>query len=612
MSHYRSNVRDLEFNLFEVLGLGGALEAGHFGDLDEQTARDMLAAAARTAEGPLAESYVPSDRQPPTFFPDEHRVELSPLFKRSVRAWEEGGWPRIGLPPELGGISAPRILTWAINELGLGANPAAYMYLTGDFLASVLYGLGTDEQRDWAKRAVENRWGATMVLTEPEAGSDVGAARTRAVQQEDGSWHLSGVKRFITSADSDDLFDNILHFVLARPEGARQGTKGLSMFVVPKWHFDAGTGNLGERNGVFVTGVESKMGLKSSATCEVTFGGGRTPAVGWLVGDVHNGIAQMFKIIEDARMMVGTKAIAALSTGYLSALDYAKQRVQGADLTRITDKSAPRVSITHHPDVRRSLMLQKGYAEGMRALYLFTAAHQDDETAWLASSADPRMASSVSDLMLPIIKGAGSERAYQMLTEALQVFGGSGYLQDYPIEQYVRDAKIDSLYEGTTAIQAQDFFFRKIARDNGVTFSHLLSQIQATVDGHADDGRFGPERLLLGAALHDVQFMQDRLIEVLLSAMERPSELYKIGMGSVMFLLAVGDLLIAWRLLVGAETAHAVLDSGMVDGNDASFYQGKIAVAAFFAKQVLPRLRADSAVIAGMDLDLMHADEAVF
>lgn len=252
------------------------------------------------------------------------------------------------------------------------------------------------------------------------------------------------MKRFITNGDSDDLFENIMHMVLARPEGAGPGTKGLSLFLVPKFLPDPKTGEPGERNGAFVTGLEHKMGLNASATCELTFGQHGTPAVGYLVGDTHRGIAQMFKVIEYARMMVGTKAISALSTGYLNALEYAKTRVQGADLTQMTDKTAPRVTIMHHPDVRRALMMQKSYAEGLRALYLYTAAHHDPAVAEIVSGADAEMAGRVNDLLLPIVKGVGSERAYQTLTESLQTFGGSGYLQDYPIEQYIRDAKIDS------------------------------------------------------------------------------------------------------------------------------------------------------------------------
>ena len=358
MGHYKSNVRDLEFNLFEVLDLEKVLVSGEFGDLDADSVKEMLTEAARQAEGPLADSFAEADRHPPTFDPQTHAVTLPEAFKKSVRAWQQGEWFRIGLSEEVGGVPAPSMVTWAVNELALGAQPAAFMYLAGPVFADILYHIGNDQQKHWATTAVERNWGSTMVLTEPDAGSDVGAGRTKAVQQPDGTWHLDGVKRFITSGDSDDLFENIVHMVLARPEGAGPGTKGLSLFLVPKFHFDPETGDIGERNGVYVTGLEHKMGLKVSATCELTLGQHDRPAVGWLVGDVHNGIAQMFKVIEYARMMVGTKAISTLSTGYLNALDYAKTRIQGADMTQMTDKAAPRVTILHHPDVRRALMLQ--------------------------------------------------------------------------------------------------------------------------------------------------------------------------------------------------------------------------------------------------------------
>ena len=381
MGHYKSNVRDQVFNLFEVFDLDKTLGAGPFSDLDADTATEMLNEMARLCEGPIAESFVDGDRHPPVFDPATHTVTLPESFKESVRAFVDGGWDKVGVVEELGGVPVPKALLWALHEHVLGANPAVWMYAGGAGFAQIFYHLGTEEQKKWAEFAAERGWGATMVLTEPDAGSDVGAGRTKAVKQEDGTWHLDGVKRFITSADSDDLFENIMHLVLARPEGAGPGTKGLSLFMVPKFLFDPETGEPGERNGAFVTNVEHKMGLKVSATCELTFGQHGVPANGWLVGEVHEGIAQMFDVIEQARMMVGTKAIATLSTGYLNALEYAKERVQGADLTQMTDKTAPRVSITHHPDVRRSLMTQKAYAEGMRALYLFTATYQDDTVA---------------------------------------------------------------------------------------------------------------------------------------------------------------------------------------------------------------------------------------
>ncbi|RUP39185.1 MAG: acyl-CoA dehydrogenase [Gordonia sp. (in: high G+C Gram-positive bacteria)] len=611
MGHYKSNLRDLQFNLFELFELEKVLGEGEYADLDRDTVNDMLREVKALSEGPLAEPFADTDRNPPVFDPETHSVSIPEGFKKAVAAFQEGGWQFTGQREEIGGVPVPAALKWAMSEMLLGAQPAAFMYMAGTSFAEVFYNNGTDEQKKWAAIIAERGWGATMVLTEPDAGSDVGAGRTKAIQQEDGTWHIEGVKRFITSADADDMFENIMHLVLARPEGAGPGTKGLSLFYLPKTHFDFETQEFGERNGVFVTNVEHKMGLKASTTCELSFGQHGVPAKGWLVGEVHNGIAQMFDVIEHARMMVGTKAISTLSTGYLNALEYAKSRVQGADLTQMTDKAAPRVTITHHPDVRRSLMTQKAYAEGLRAVYLFTAAHQNDVTAAVVSGADHDMAFKVNDLMLPIVKGVGSERAYGTLTESLQTFGGSGFLQDYPIEQYIRDSKIDSLYEGTTAIQAQDFFFRKIIRDKGQALAHVAGQIQEFITTDTADGRLKGERALLNTALEDVQGMAATLTGYLMAAQEDPKQLYKVGTGSVRFLMAVGDLVIGWLLLRQAEIALTALDNG-AEGADKAFYEGKVGVATFFAKNMLPQLTSTRVILENIDNDIMELDEAAF
>jgi alkylation response protein AidB-like acyl-CoA dehydrogenase len=611
MGHYKSNVRDLEFNLFEMLDLDKVLAGGAFGDLDGESIREMLAEAAKQAEGPLAESFAESDRHPPTFDPDTHTVHLPEPYQKSFKAWQHSEWFRIGLDEQVGGVAAPSMLAWAINELPLGAQPAAFMCLAGPVLANVLFHVGNEQQKRWAAMAIDRNWGATMVLTEPDAGSDVGAGRTKAVEQADGTWHLDGVKRFITNGDSGNLFENIIHMVLARPEGAGPGTKGLSLFLAPKFMPDPETGEPGERNGAYVTGLEHKMGLKVSATCELTFGQHGKPAVGWLVGDAHNGIAQMFKIIEYARMMVGTKAIATLSTGYLNALEYAKTRIQGADMTQMTDKAAPRVTIIHHPDVRRALMTQKAYAEGLRALYLYTAAHQDPSVAEIVSGADAEMADRVNDLLLPIVKGVGSERAYQCLTESLQTFGGSGFLQDYPIEQYIRDAKIDSLYEGTTAIQAQDFFFRKIARDQGVALGHVVGQIEKFLQAEHARPELAASRALLAEAVDDVRAMVTSLTGYLIGSQQDARDLYRVGLESVPFLLSVGDLLIGWLLLSQAEIALDALESDP-SPKDRDFYCGKVGAATFFAKNMLPRLQAQRRIADAVDVTIMDVDEAAF
>lgn len=384
---------------------------------------------------------------------------------------------------------------------------------------------------------------------------------------------------------------------------------------MPKYHFDEETGELGERNGVFATNVEHKMGLKVSNTCEMTFGEHGVPAKGWLLGDKHDGIRQMFMIIEYARMMVGTKAIATLSSGYLNALEYAKNRVQGADLVQQADKTAPRVTITHHPDVRRSLLLQKSYAEGLRALVCYTASWQD-KVAMAEAAGDEKatkLAKRVNDLLLPLVKGVGSERAYELLGhESLQTFGGSGFLQDYPLEQYVRDAKIDTLYEGTTAIQSLDLIFRKIVRDNGKALMAVAGEIQEFITSEAGNGQLKEERQALGKALAEIQTIVGVMTGWLGAAQGGDTRaLYKVGLSSRRFLLAVGDLVVGWLLQKQADVALRAL-GGEVSAADKAFYTGKVAAARFFAREVLPRIGADRRIIEGTDLDVMDLPEEAF
>jgi alkylation response protein AidB-like acyl-CoA dehydrogenase len=609
MGHFRSNLRDIEFNLFEVLNRQDLLGSAPYADVDLDTARGILDEVNRLALGPIADSFADADRNPPVFDPATHSVTMPEAFKRSYQAFIDAEWFRLELPPELGGTSVPRTIGWAVAELVLGANPAVWIYSSLGSFSHALWKIGTERQKEIAGLAVDRKWGYTMVLTEPDAGSDVGAGRTKAVQQPDGTWHIEGVKRFITSAEHD-MAENILHVVLARPEGAGPGTKGLSMFLVPKYLINPDD-SLGERNGVYATNVEHKMGLKASTTCELTFGADR-PAVGTLIGDVHDGIRQMFMIIEFARMMVGTKAIAALSTGYLNALEYARTRVQGSDLTQMLDKSAPRVTIMKHPDVRRSLMLQKAYAEGMRALVLYTASQQDAVQIAEASGGADEAAAALNDLLLPVVKGVGSERGYEQLAQSLQTLGGSGYLQDYPIEQYIRDAKIDSLYEGTTAIQGLDLYFRKIVRNQGAALNSLIGQIREFAASDAGNGRLKRERAALARAADDVEAIVAALNGFLGESMSQPAEVYRVGLNTTRLLLALGDLIIGWLLGRQAEIAVARLDAGGLASDDEAFYQGKVAAAGFFAATVLPRLAAEREIAQAVSLDVMEVPEEAF
>ncbi|MCK8676153.1 acyl-CoA dehydrogenase [Streptomyces lichenis] len=608
MGHYKSNLRDIEFNLFEVLGRDKVYGTGPFEEMDVETAKSVLDELARLAENDFAESFADADRNPPVFDPETNTAPVPASFKKSYQAFMDSEYWRLGLPEEIGGTTSPRSLIWAYAELILGSNPAVWMYSSGPAFAGILFEEGNEVQKKIAAIAVEKQWGSTMVLTEPDAGSDVGAGRTKAVRQEDGSWHIEGVKRFITSGEHD-MSENILHYVLARPEGAGPGTKGLSLFLVPKYHFDWETGELGERNGVYATNVEHKMGLKASNTCEMTFGD-RHPAKGWLIGDKHEGIRQMFRIIEFARMMVGTKAIATLSTGYLNALEYAKERVQGPDLANFMDKTAPKVTITHHPDVRRSLMTQKAYAEGMRALVLYTAAVQDEIAAKESAGEDAKALVGLNDLLLPIVKGYGSEKSYEQLAQSLQTFGGSGYLQEYPVEQYIRDAKIDTLYEGTTAIQGQDFFFRKIVRDQGASLNALAEEIKKFLALGTGGEELAPARDSLAKAAVDLEAIVGQMLTDLTATGEDVKNIYKVGLNTSRLLLASGDVVVGYLLLRGAAVAAEKLETA--SAKDRAFYQGKIAAAKFFAANVLPNVSTERLIAESVDNSLMELDEAAF
>jgi len=603
-----ANLRDIEFCLFDLLGAEKILGTSVFSELDRETTMGMLDEMKRLTENDLAASFVDGDRIGTDFNKATGDVKLPESFKKSYKSYIDGEWWRIDTPVPLGGTKIPASVRWAIAEMVLGSNPSIHIYASGYAFSHVAFMLGTEEQKHFAKLMVDRHWGATMQLTEPDAGSDVGAGRTKAVQQSDGTWHITGTKRYITSGDAD-IFENIMHFTLARREGGGPGTKGLSLFLIPKFMFDHKTGALGKRNGVYVTGVEHKMGLNVSATCEVNLGE-KEPAVGYLLGDVHEGIAQMFKVIEFARMMVGTKAIATLSAGYQQALSYAKTRVQGGDMKVMNDKASPRVTIIKHPDVRRSLMVQKSYSEGMRALVLYTASIQDEiELAREAGNAD-RLADmeALNDLLLPIVKGFGSEKSWTLLgTESLQTFGGAGFTQDWPLEQYVRDAKIDTLYEGTTAIQGLDFFFRKVVKDGGRALGLLGKEIAEYAQA---GGAHSEEKAALLKAVGDLNGIVAVLVGHAMASQETPAEIYKVGLNTSRCLMAVGDIITAWLLLRQADIATEKLKSDA--GKDTDFFTGKIASAKFFCLNYLPHITADRTIVEGTDAAIMEIPENAF
>jgi len=602
--HYQSNLRDIEFNLFEYLKIQDTtLGRGEFESMDEDTARETLRGLQNICENELAESFASADREG-LAFDGQGNVTLPEGLTKSMAAWYDNDWDRLQVPERLGGFGGPPTVCWAALEMVSGANPPIAFYQFGAFLALVIDALGTNEQKKrYVENMIERRWGGSMVLTESNAGSDVGAGLAKARQIEGDLYELEGVKTFITNGDFDTA-ENIVHLVLARPEGAATSTKGLSMFIVPKFWVNE-DGSLGERNGIVATSLEHKMGLKASATCELTLGA-QTPCRGLLVGGVHEGIRQMFMVIEQARMSIGVKSASTLSTAYLNALAYAKERVQGPDLAKARDKDSPRVRIIEHPDVRRQLMCLKCHAEGMRALALYAAKIQD-EVMLLRAEGNGEEATRIdqrNDLLLPLIKGYSSEKAYELLSVALQIFGGSGYVMDYPMEQYIRDQKIDSLYEGTTHIQSLDLFFRKIARDGGATLLALMEEITATARETGSGDALADERKALLAAIEDVQGIFGALMGKV------QESIYHGGLQVNGVLFALSETVIAWLLVEHA--ALAIEKGAEAKGADKAYYEGKVASARFFCRNVLPHISATRKIIEASALDLMELDEAAF
>ncbi len=600
-AHYRSNLRDIFFNLFEVLRIQDhALGKGPFASLDETTVRDVLAQAERFATTTAAKSFADADRVGLNF-DKKGNVQLPPSLKETLAAYYEVGLNKLEVPERLGGFGAPASVSWSSFEMMAGANASMVYYALGTTVARIIDDLATPSQKArYVQQMLDKNWGATMVLTEPDAGSDVGAGRTKARHVGGDVWEIEGVKRFITNGDFD-LAENIVHLVLARPEGAGPGTKGLSMFIVPKFWVEE-DGSLGARNGAFATNVEKKMGIKASATCEMTFGE-TIPARGLLVGGVHDGIKQMFHVIEYARMAVGVKSMSTLSTAYLNALDYTKARVQGAELARSADKTAPRVPIIRHPDVRRMLMLQKAHAEGLRALALYTAAVQDQIR--IEGPGERRdFLEKKNDLLLPLVKGYSSDKVYELLAVSLQCFGGSGFCQDYPIEQYIRDQKIDSLYEGTTHIQALDLFFRKIAKDGGQTLRALLGELGTHVAAAKQVEALKPDAEALERALGDLQGMFGAIMQKMGESIDH------VGLWANRMLFGLAEVVIAGLMLEQGLVALPKIDAAHAE--DQAYYRGKLAALRFFSEQVLPNLTLTKKLVEKGSLELMRVDETWF
>ncbi len=616
-TEYQANVRDAKFILWEMLKIDRLFGFPKFEDFDVETIDMIIDQAAKFAEQVLAPENAEGDTVGCKF--EDGKVTVPPSFHELYKSFCELGWVNMTSSPEVGGQGLPEVASLPAKEFFMGANFSFCAYPVfaygGGHLLEVF---GSDELKEkYMHKMYTGEWGGSMCLTEPDAGSDVGASKTTA--KKDGDHYLiSGTKQFITSGDHD-LTENIIHAVLARTEGAPKGTKGLTLFAVPKFRVND-DGTIGESNDVATVGIEHKIGIHGSSTCTLSFGDNDN-CQGQIIGEENKGINNMFQLMNEARIEVGIQSISASSGAYLNALDFAKERVQGQDIKTMKDPDAPDVTIINHPDVRRMLLTMKSYTEGMRALlfynsYLLDLGHNiEDEKEKMASQLR-------AELMTPICKAYCSDMAFRMTEIAIQVCGGYGATKDYPIEQYLRDTKIASIYEGTNGIQSMDLLGRKLMMKKGTVFMGLLEDI----------GKFATENEsdeTIGAACKELAAGKDLISEIAmhLGGLSMGGQIDLSLSHSVTFLMSLGHVIISWLLLwqakVALEKLNAIYDGAgakdddarekVVSENDnAAFYSGKIASANFFCFNVLPEVIANKKKVMSSDQSVIKLNENAF
>ncbi len=608
-NRYKADLRELKFLLFEQFKLAEVLGQAPFeawGADEVNMVLDGVYEFAREVLGPL---NAVGDQQGCRL--EDGAVKTPTGFKDAWDKLYEAGWKTVGVDPDHGGQGAPASVYLLVEEILSGANAAFNMYPGLAFgAAEIITIFGTPAQKDrYLHNMFHGKWGGTMCLTEPQAGSDVGAARTTARKLPDGSYAIRGTKIFISGGDHD-LAENIVHLVLARVEGAPPGTKGLSLFIVPKIRANA-DGSLGQANDVTVGSIEHKMGINGSSTCVLNFGE-NDGCVGELVGTVENqGMPQMFRMMNGARISVGIQGVAVASTAYLNALEYAKERKQGPSIAQWKDATAPRVAIFEHPDVRRMLLDMKSRVEGIRALAVKLARHED--SAKQARGKDDAKAAyhqGQVDLLVPLVKAYGSDQAFRICEEAIQTYGGAGYTRDYPVEQYCRDAKIFSIYEGTNHIQAMDLVGRKLAQAGGQNLQAFLGDVAAFVaqnDKHP----------VLGPAVRDLSGAQEALAGSAMRLLSwfQMGKMALVPLAANTFLEMMAETTVAWLLLDGARIAlekQAALPAGDAGAADRAFYEGKKHAALYYARTVLPRVRFHADLLGREDTSPLDIPDAAF
>jgi alkylation response protein AidB-like acyl-CoA dehydrogenase len=577
MTQQLAEKRDQDFVIWEQMGGEAYLQSGPYSGYDRKMCDMILTEAQTLAVKELLPTLAEGDRDGLRF--ENGVVRVPDSFHRVYDLILEGGWNNLGVPEEMGGQGAPPFIASAAAEYFFSANWALLNYAAmGNGTAEMIHKYGTPEQKAvYVRNLTSAKWGGTMLLTEPEAGSDVGALTTTAVRNEDGSFSLTGNKIFITNGEHD-LAENIIHPVLARIEGDPPGTKGISLFIVPKFFVDS-DGRLAERNDIACEGIEKKHGITASATCSMTLGA-KGKCIGFLLGAERQGMKIMFNMINGARMAVGLQALSYASAAYLLALDYARKRVQGRDLQHFSDRSAPSVAIIQHPDVRRNLLWMKSHVEAMRSFFHYAttcgikAVFSEDEK-------ERRLYEDLYSMLTPLMKDYLAVHGHEVCIQAIQVFGGAGYTKDYLVEQYARDCKITTIYEGTSGIQAMDLLARKLGKQNGAVFMHLLGEIHNTVA--RAKGVPGLENM--AAQVEVSANMLGETAEKIGSLAMSPK--FKVAFAhSLPFLHAMGDVIMGWMLLWRAETAALKIEGA--NRKDLPFYKGQVKSAQFFIDTVLP------------------------
>ena len=604
LNWYKADPRELSFVLLEQFKLGELLGKAPYEAWGEEEAKAILEAAYRFAREVLGPLNAAGDREGCRI--EGGQVKTPKGFQDAWKQLYENGFKSLGVDAEHGGQGAPRALVVLVEELLSGANPAFNMYPGLAFgAAETIIECGTPEQSTrYAEKMLDGTWGGTMCLTEPHAGTDVGAAKTSARRLPNGKYAIKGTKVFISGGDHD-LAENIVHLVLARVEGAPAGTKGLSLFIVPKKKISA-EGKVGGSNDVTVGSIEHKMGINGSATCVLNFGES-DDCEGELVGTVENlGMSQMFRMMNGARIAVGIQGLATAAAAYQNAVDYARDRKQGPHYTHWKDPTVPRVAILEHPDVRRMLLDLKSHTEGIRALIVKLAWHGDQARA-LAGKDDEKATyhKGQVDLLTPLVKSFASDEAFRLAAVAIQVYGGAGYLKDHPVEQYARDAKIYSIYEGTNHIQAMDLVGRKMGQAGGANFQAFLQDIAAFVESNRGDATLGKAVELLAAG-------QEALMSSAMTLLgwSQNGGLGLIGLSANRFLTMMSQEAVGWLLLDAAALAQKKLAAGGLSTQDAAFYSGKVQSGLWFARNVLPQVEASARSLATEDASALEIPDA--